>query len=418
MDCQRQGGKNYKNFYSQSEVFFHSLEHWAGYTTVPDWAFRTAKEIMEEPTRLDAFCSVKHKVISLLFLARLGAFVDLEGMRAVLLNQPSEVESKGDKKTREKTEAKNMDQMLKRVLGSSQLNLWEQENVTNFKEHHKKDPNRMEWNLRHAPHPSCFPSDDLAPIFTGLSHTHLNWMASTNKTNHAEHRKRILKAILKEQYFWGLIRRNYIEQNPPLFSLFSQLLHTINSIPLLQDWSFWLVFHSELEKEMEPGGDEGDDGCQDSLDKRIQDQDMRLYQAERKEKLGKLCNDFMKSLAQAGLCGIQDEEDKYLLHPALAKPLKALQKVIILLPVFILSQHFFQTILNVQHDVHRASLEETFKSRFKEDLDDSDDPSFASWEMVKNVYGPDTTYRGQQENKLAQGEGNEEEARNGNEKEG
>lgn len=340
MESQRQGGKNFKNFYSQSEVFFHNLEYWAGYSSVPNWPILSAAEIAQDPAHLAALNTVKHKVISVLLLARLNAFSDLGLIKAILSNKSSQNEAMTDKKVREKAEKHNMDSMLKKVLASTELEAWEQENVKRYKDFHdQKEPTRMEWNLRHIQHPSAFPSNTLAPAFQGLSHTHFNWMASTVKTNHVDHRKRIIRAIIKESYFWELNRMKSIEADEHLFSLFSQLFYTITSSPLLKSWEFWLPFDSNLKPNVVSGNSgDGDDngGKEDNLDKKIQDQSLRAFQAEKKEKLLKVYRDLIRNLNQDGLCGIADEDGAFLLHPALEAPLKAFEKVIVL-AVFILA---------------------------------------------------------------------------------
>lgn len=322
MESQRQGQKNFKNFYSQSEVFFHNVEYWAGYTTEKDWAFKTPGEILEG--KADHFTRLKNKVISLLLLARLEAFGDLGMIKTILSNQPAEAESKAEKKTREKEEKSTIDGMVKKVLGSAALLQWEQENVANFKkQYNQREPGRMEWNVRHAQHPKSFPFDSLAAVFMGLSHTHFNWMASTNKTDHVEHRKRIVRAVVKEEHYWNLMRADAIENNEHLFRLFSQLSNTIASFPLFKSWELWLPFSKPLEKGVSIGDvKEGGD------DTRIQEQAVKAYQMGKREKLLKIYEGFVRNLNHAGLCGVADGTGVQLLHPGLKQPLEILEKVI------------------------------------------------------------------------------------------
>lgn len=289
-----------------------------------DWAFKSQTDILQDPTHLSVINAVKNKLISLLLLARLNAFADIGNIKSIMSNQPGWLESKDIKKAREKRERQDMDDMVKNILSSTELERWEQANVTNYREKHDRNPSRMQWSLRHAQHPPSYPAAHLVPIFQGLSHTHFNWMASKDKTDHLQHRARITKSIVKEYYYWDAIRRELIEGNEDLFRLFSQLSHTITSCSLLQDWEIWLPFTKELEAD----GYERNEKEEDGLDRKIETQVLLTFQAEKKHKLERLYRDFARNLSQHALCGLKEEDQgSSLLHPALQRSLKQLHKV-------------------------------------------------------------------------------------------
>lgn len=74
-------------------------------------------------------------------------------------------------------------------------------------------------------------------------------------------------------------------------------------------------------------------------------------------------------------------------------------------------------MVKVQDDLHRASLKEPFKPHFKIRSDDDEEEEetsiFASWAMVKEVYGDYATYKGEKRKRQTEQSENKDESGSG-----